>query len=200
MKYIDVPKNLGLDNHFMLINALEKFVKLLENEKTFKQITTPKVSKDESHFSSLDLDSSGDEFGRIKGVYENGIIYRFGNIVDVGSRRYNRFGGGLLIMRDNEEPIFVMEVVDARTKPEFGKFAIEVNEDIIKELIQKMGIEYDAKEFSEIGEIKTKNPFKKIKLLKRQLLQQKFILSVIQHKEQFKKYIKNQEDNKNKTM
>ena len=148
IQYIGV-EGAKLDNAFngsnTLINLLNK---RLKDEVFFNELGNPAYLNNKNFYRTFDLiEGETDYKVEIESIHEKGMVIELICAVDAGMNKYNTATSGLLILKDDDVPKFIITGIDARENKEMAKkediIWIKVNEEITKELISDLGKRID---------------------------------------------------------
>ena len=133
-----------LDNAFngsdTLINLLNK---RLKDEVFFNELGNPAYLNNKNFYRTFDLiEGETDYKVEIESIHEKGMVIELICAVDAGMNKYNTATSGLLILKDDDVPKFIITGIDARENKEMAKkediIWTKVNEEITKELISDL--------------------------------------------------------------
>ena len=148
IQYIGV-EGAKLDNAFngsnTLINLLNK---RLKDEVFFNELGNTAYLNNKNFYRTFDLVEGETDYNvEIKSIHEKGITIGLMCAVDAGFNKYNVATSGLLILKDGDEPKFVITGIDARENKEIAKkediIWTKVNEEIAKQLVSDLGNRID---------------------------------------------------------
>lgn len=148
IQYIGV-EGAKLDNAFngsnTLINLLNK---RLKDEVFFNELGNPAYLNNKNFYRTFDLiEGETDYKVEIESIHEKGMVIELICAVDAGMNKYNTATSGLLILKDDDVPKFIITGIDARENKEMAKkediIWTKVNEEITKELIGDLGKRID---------------------------------------------------------
>ena len=148
IQYIGV-EGAKLDNAFngsdTLINLLNK---RLKDEVFFNELGSPAYLNNKNFYRTFDLiEGETDYKVEIESIHEKGMVIELICAVDAGMNKYNTATSGLLILKDDDVPKFIITGIDARENKEMAKkediIWTKVNEEITKELISDLGKRID---------------------------------------------------------
>lgn len=135
------------------------------NQSELEILCTPEYDEGEYHYAVIDLGFTNHVIAKIEGVYEEGVAFRFTCYVDNAGAKYDSATSGLLILKNNIKPVFIIDMLDVRAnvkslgeyKP--NTYFICVNTDKVNHLLSNLGERIDMDNF--IGKRKQKNIFNK---------------------------------------
>ena len=148
IQYIGV-EGATLDNAFTgsdtLVNLLNK---RLKDEVFFNELGNPAYLNNKNFYRTFDLiEGEIDYKVEIESIHEKGMVIELICAVDAGMNKYNTATSGLLILKDDDVPKFIITGIDARENKEMAKkediIWTKVNEEITKELISDLGKRID---------------------------------------------------------